>query len=112
MANEETERKVAYAFLEDLKKTFYNTFNLTEIQNARSYELNFADQIKKKIEFFNEKGIGFDDKAKDVMKDLEGVKNVLVENMEKLLERDFKIEVWLSKAREINQYSMTYKDAF
>ena len=109
MANEETDRKVAYAFLEDLKKTFYDTFNITEIQNARSYELNFSEQIKKKIAFFNEKGIGFDSKSKDVLRDLEGVKNILVENMEKIIDRDLKIEVWLSKAKEINQYSMTYK---
>ena len=47
MADEKTERKVAYAFLEDLKKTFYNKFNMLEIQNARSYELEFAEEIKK-----------------------------------------------------------------
>ena len=93
MANEETDRKVAYAFLEDLKKTFYDSFNITEIQNARSYELNFSEQIKKKIAFFNEKGIGFDSKSKDVLRDLEGVKNILVENMEKIIDRDLKIEV-------------------
>ena len=47
MANEETSKDVAYAFLGDLKKTFYSKFNLLEIQNARSYELEFGDEIKK-----------------------------------------------------------------
>ena len=61
------------------------------------------------MEFFNEKGIGFDNKSEEVLRDLQGVKNIMVENMEKLLERDFKIEVCLAKAREINQYSITYK---
>lgn len=109
MADGNTERKVAYAFLADLEKTFYNTFNMMEIQNARSYELEFAETIRKKMEFFNEKGIGFDNKSEDVLKNLHDVKNVMVENMEKLLQRDFKIEVCLAKAREINSYSVTYK---
>ena len=43
------------------------------------------------------------------MRDLNSVKNIMVENMEKLLERDFKIDVALAKARDINQYSLTYK---
>mmetsp|Transcript_9836 Transcript_9836/g.11112 ORF Transcript_9836/g.11112 Transcript_9836/m.11112 type:complete len:103 (+) Transcript_9836:359-667(+) len=59
--------------------------------------------------FFNEKGIGFDTKSEDVLRDLQSVKDVMVQNMEKLLERDFKIDVALAKARDINQYSLTYK---
>ena len=80
-----------------------------DIQNARSYELEFSDEIQKKMEFFNEKGIGFDTKSEEVLRDLQSVKDVMVQNMEKLLERDFKIDVALAKARDINQYSLTYK---
>ena len=109
MANVDTDRKVAYAYLSELKKIFYNSFDALEIQNARSYELEFSEQIKKKMEFFNENPMGFDDKSGEVIKDLNEVKNVMVENMEKLLERDFKIEVVLAKARDLNQYSITYK---
>mmetsp|Transcript_30856 Transcript_30856/g.30401 ORF Transcript_30856/g.30401 Transcript_30856/m.30401 type:complete len:103 (+) Transcript_30856:332-640(+) len=61
------------------------------------------------MEFFNEKGIGFDTKSEEVLRDLQSVKDVMVQNMEKLLERDFKIDVALAKARDINQYSLTYK---
>ena len=61
------------------------------------------------MQFFNEKGIGFDSKSEDVLRDLTSVKDVMVQNMEKLLERDFKIDVALAKARDINQYSLTYK---
>ena len=109
MADEKTDKKVAYAFLEEVKKTFYNTFNTLEIQNARSYELKFADQIKQKMEFFNADGFVLDNKSEDVLRQLLDVKNVMVTNMEKLLERDFKIEVCLAKSRDLNQYSLTYK---
>ena len=109
MADEKTERKVAYAYLTEIKNVFYNTFDSLEIQNARSYELDFAETIKSKMEFFNENPVGFDNKSEEVMRDLQEVKNVMVENMEKLLERDFKIEVVLAKARDLNQFSLTYK---
>eukprot|EP00344_Euplotes_crassus_P009647 CAMPEP_0197008730 /NCGR_PEP_ID=MMETSP1380-20130617/46698_1 /TAXON_ID=5936 /ORGANISM="Euplotes crassus, Strain CT5" /LENGTH=169 /DNA_ID=CAMNT_0042429511 /DNA_START=145 /DNA_END=655 /DNA_ORIENTATION=- len=109
MSDEQTERNVAYAFLMDLKKTFYNKFTLLEIQKAKSYELEFADEIKKKMHFFNEKGIGFDTKSEEVLRDLQSVKDAMVENMEKLLDRDFKIDVALARAQDINQYSLTYR---
>ena len=109
MADEKTDRKVAYAFLEEMKKAFYNTFNTLEIQNARSYELKFSDQIKQKMEFFNENGFALDNKSEEVLRQLQDVKNVMITNMEKLLERDFKIEVCLAKSRDLNQYSLTYK---
>ena len=61
------------------------------------------------MQFFNEKGVGFENKSEEVLRDLTSVKDVMVQNMEKLLERDFKIDVALAKARDINQYSLTYK---
>ena len=53
--------------------------------------------------------IGFDNKSEEVLRDLTQVKDIMVQNMEKVLERDFKIDVCLEKSREINQYSITYK---
>ena len=53
--------------------------------------------------------IGFDNKSEEVMRDLNQVKDVMVQNMEKLLERDFKIDVCLNKSREMSKYSLTYK---
>ena len=47
MTDDKHERKPAYAFLADLKKTFYNKFNMLEIQNAGSYELEFGEEMSK-----------------------------------------------------------------
>ena len=82
MTGEDTERKMAFAFLADLKKTFYNAFTSQQIQAARSYELEFAETISKKIKFFNENPIGFDTKTDEILSELQGVKDVMVENIE------------------------------
>ena len=110
MASEDTERKLAYSFLADLKKTFYNAFTTIQIMDARSYELEFAETIQKKIKFFNDNPVGFDTKTDEVLSELMGVKDVMVENMEQILERDFKIEVCLAKASDLSRYSITYKN--
>lgn len=60
--------------------------------------------------FFNEHGSDTGNaQSEEVIRELQGVKDVMVQNMEKLLERDFKIDVALAKAKDINQYSLTYK---
>lgn len=51
--------------------------------------------------FYNENGVGFDQRTEELLRELHGVKDVMVQNMEKLLERDFKIEVCMAKAQEI-----------
>ena len=38
------------------------------------------------------------DKTEDLLKDLHGLKDVMVENLDKLLQRDGKIEIIASKA--------------
>ncbi len=45
MAGEDIERKMAYRFLYDLKKTFFHSYTAEEINKARSYELEFAETI-------------------------------------------------------------------
>ena len=97
MTGEDTERKLAYAFLTDLKRTFYNSYSVHQIKEARSYELPFAEAIQKKIKFFNENP-SFDGKTDEIMNSLKDVKDIMVDNMEQMMERDFKIEVCLEKA--------------
>ena len=70
MTSEDTEWKIAFTFLNDLKRTFTNTYTPMQIMEARTYELEFAEQIQKKIWFFNDNPIGFDTKAEEAMWEL------------------------------------------
>ncbi len=110
MADEETDRKLAYAFLTDLKKTFYNNYTSLQMRGARSYELDFAETIQKKIKFFNDNPAGVDGKTDEILASLSDVKNIMVDNMDQMMDRNFKIEVCLEKAQDLQRYSITYKN--
>ncbi len=43
------------------------------------------------------------------MKQLNGLKDAMIENLEGLIERDGKIEVILQKAESLSSYSKTYR---
>ena len=49
------------------------------------------------------------DKTDELLKDLHGLKDVMVENLDKLLQRDGKIEIIASKAEQLSTSSNTYR---
>ena len=49
------------------------------------------------------------DKTDELLKDLNGLKDVMVENLDKLLQRDGKIEIIASKAEQLSTSSSTYR---
>ena len=49
------------------------------------------------------------DKTDELVKELNGLKDAMVENLDKLIERDGKIEVILQKAESLSTYSKTYR---
>jgi len=49
------------------------------------------------------------DKTEALLKDLNGLKDVMVENLSKLLEREGKIEIIASKAEQLSTTSSTYR---
>ena len=49
------------------------------------------------------------DKTEALLRDLNGLKDVMVENLSKLLERDGKIEIIASKAEQLSTTSSTYR---
>ena len=48
--------------------------------------------------YYNKNPVLANDKTEDLLKDLHGLKDVMVENLDKLLQRDGKIEIIASKA--------------
>ena len=58
---------------------------------------------------YNDNPITVSDKADDLLRELNGLKDSMVENLDKLIERDGKIEVILQKAESLSNYSKTYR---
>ena len=96
MSDDSTERETAIIFLQDVKTTFTREFRSDEIRNAHAYGLNFADTLRLKMTQYNRNPRI--SKTKEILADLNEVKDNMVENLHSMLERDFKLNVVLTKA--------------
>ena len=57
-------KKVAFAFLQDLRKTLLNTYTAREIENAKAYSIStFTEKIREKIKYYNSNSHIMNDKT-------------------------------------------------
>ena len=50
MSDKTMQKKIAFAFMQDLRKTLLATYQAREIENARAYQLStFTDKIREKM---------------------------------------------------------------
>ena len=54
MSDKKANKKVPFAFMQDLRNTLLNTYSAREIENAKAYQLStFTEKIREKIVIFN-----------------------------------------------------------
>ena len=57
-------KKVAFAFLQDLRKTLLNIYTAREIENAKAYSIStFTENIREKIKYYNNNSHIMNDKT-------------------------------------------------
>ena len=96
MSDKNVQKKVPFAFMQDLRKTLLNTYSARDIENAKAYQLStFTDKIREKMGMYNNNPVAVNEKTDELFKELSGLKDSMVENLDKLIERDGKIEVIL-----------------
>jgi len=108
MTDQNMNFRVPYAFLFDLNSRFKGTY-AEKIFSAGPMGMNdsFSRVIKERLEFFsNERNV---DKISKVRGEIEDAKNIMVNNIEKVLERGEKIEVLVDKTEDLNQQSASFK---
>lgn len=94
----------------DVRKRLFEVYNTYELDNAKAFGLKtFGPELKEKMNYYNKNPILANDKTEALLKDLNGLKDVMVENLSKLLERDGKIEIIASKAEQLSTTSTTYR---
>ena len=101
MCDKTVEKKLAFMFIQDVRKTFLEIYTPREIDLAKGYSLkSFGSQyIKPKMEMYNENPqIANDDKAEKLLSDMKYLKDNMVENIEALIQRDGKIEIMAETA--------------
>lgn len=108
MASEMTKRRIPFAFLEDIRIRFKQQFG-DAIHTAIPFSMNedFSPVLKRQMEYYN--GDPSADKITKVKGELEEVKGVMVENIEKVLERGEKIELLVDKTDRLNQTAFKFE---
>eukprot|EP00347_Sterkiella_histriomuscorum_P014256 403361576 len=110
MTDKAIQKKIAFAFMQDVRKTLISSYSPRELENAKAYGLStFTDKIREKMTYYNDNPITINDKTDELMRELNGLKDSMVENIDRLIERDGKIEVILQKAESLSTYSKTYR---
>ena len=109
MADEALKRRVPFAYLADVKERFKSTFGLEQAHNAIAFAMNdsFSRVLQKQMEYHvnnpNADHIG------RVQGQLEDVKGVMVQNIEKVLERGEKIELLVDKTDQMQQAAFKFE---
>lgn len=109
MAEEALGRRIPFAFLDDIKEKFLGAYGPEAAQYAVAYEFNteFSGVLQQRMRYFA------NDPNADTISRVRGgvaeVKNIMVENIEKVLERGERIELLVDKTDHLQSQSFAFK---
>ncbi|CAM0136949.1 unnamed protein product [Umbelopsis sp. WA50703] len=108
MADDSFGRRTPFAFLQDIKEKFLATYDRQSALNAPIYGMNeFSKVIAKQMEEYSTNPGA--NKLKQVHGEIEQVKDVMVHNIERVLERGERIELLVDKTDNLNQQAFAFK---
>ncbi|KAF9129038.1 Vesicle-associated membrane protein [Mortierella sp. 14UC] len=109
MADDTFGRRIPFAFLQDIKTRFLSQYSQERAMSAMvPYGMNeFSKTIAKQMEYFSTNPEA--DRIKQVQGEIEQVKDVMVHNIERVLERGERIELLVDKTDNLNQQAFAFK---
>mmetsp|Transcript_2202 Transcript_2202/g.6522 ORF Transcript_2202/g.6522 Transcript_2202/m.6522 type:complete len:222 (+) Transcript_2202:136-801(+) len=110
LADSEGKRRVAFTFLEDIRRRFDAAYGGVA-HTVQPFELNaeFSPTLERQVNFYNSDPAS--DDLSRVKSQLDDVKSVMVENVEKVLERGEKIELLVDKTDRLTQQAFKFESA-
>eukprot|EP01031_Cornospumella_fuschlensis_P001750 gene1750-2184_t len=108
MSDESAKRRITFAFLEDIKKIWRERYTAVE-QSALPFALNdmFSPILRQKIDFYNTNPSA--DNITRVQAQIDEVKDVMLENIDRVLERGERIELLVDKTTRMNEQSIKFE---
>jgi vesicle-associated membrane protein 7 len=110
LADEKQKRRIPFLFLDDVRAKFqaaYGERATTAIAFAMNQE--FARVLQDRMDYFNDNPEA--DSLAKVKGQIEDVKGVMVDNIEKVLARGEKIELLVDKTEQLNQSAKKFQRA-
>jgi vesicle-associated membrane protein 7 len=114
MSDQVNKHRIPYAFLNDMKERFVQRYGTEAplLAIAFSYNEEFSKVIDERMSYYNsdqaEAGI---DNIGAVKSQIDEVKGVMVQNIEKVLERGEKIELLVDKTDRLNQQAFRFESS-
>ncbi|GAX80995.1 hypothetical protein CEUSTIGMA_g8430.t1 [Chlamydomonas eustigma] len=101
-------RRIPFSFLEDIKQRFVTTYGESS-KEAVAYEFNsaFSKVLAERMSFYA------NDPSADVINRVQGqigeVKNIMIENIEKVLERGEKLDLLVDRTEVLQQGALVFR---
>ena len=110
MSDELNKHRIPYAFLNDIKETFIAQYGREAPLKAIAFSMNdqFSKVIQSRMDYYNSDNPAIDGIA-NVQTQIDEVKDVMVQNIEKVLERGEKIELLVDKTDRLNQQAFRFE---
>ncbi|KAI8351332.1 synaptobrevin domain-containing protein [Mortierella sp. GBAus27b] len=109
MTDDSFGRRIPFAFLQDIKQKFLDQYGQERaLSSLVPYSMNeFSRTIAKQMEYYSTNPNV--DKIRQVQGEIEQVKDVMVHNIERVLERGERIELLVDKTDNLNQQAYAFK---
>ena len=108
MTKQSFSQRLSFAFLEDIKNKFHSAYGSRgRTALPMGMQADFCRVIQTRMDFYSSDPSA--DKIIKVQSDIDDVKNVMVQNIEKVLERGEKIELLVEKTEAMNDQAMNFK---
>eukprot|EP01041_Mallomonas_annulata_P001386 gene1386-2667_t len=108
MADVDVQRRLVFSLLDEIMKLWRQNYTVEMEQNAIAFSLNetFSPILKDRLEYYNTNPSA--DHITRVRSQIETVKDVMIENIDRILERGEKIELLVDKTELLNQQSFKF----
>ena len=108
LADEQQKRRIPFLFLQDVRDKFVGQYG-DRAKTAIAFAMNseFSRVLAERMEFFNENPAA--DNFGKVRGQLAEVKEVMMDNIEKVLQRGEKIELLVDKTEALSQSANKFK---
>ena len=109
MADGDFGRRLPFAFIDDIVRRWTETY-ADRGQTALAYGMNedFSRVLHRQMDFFS-RNLGEADRVHRVQGEIDEVRTVMVENIERVLQRGEKIELLVDKTENLNQQAFRFK---
>ncbi|KAJ2785090.1 hypothetical protein GGI15_002030 [Coemansia interrupta] len=108
MSDDKFGRRIPFAFLQDVMERFAGSFGEGEVEAATAYGLNsFARTLARQMEYYSRNPKV--DAIRQAQGEISQVKDVMVQNIERMLERGDRIGILVDKTNTLNNAAFAFR---